>query len=427
MTAEIALLNKTAIALAADSAMTLQGTGKIYAGNKLFALSKYHPVGVMIYNNTEFMGVPLETIIKMYRRSVGTEPRQSTEVYVEDFLQYLQHPPVQTEEQELVNLLRIASDTYAQLYDDVRLILGDRRHTSTRDAGRAIRKAVQERLEDLEESSDLESMKAVDAERVVAAHRTSLDGCIDGEFPGFSISQATRKLLLRLFRRAIKSEDLSTGHSGIVIAGFGEGEMFPKLFEVRTDGFVAGELKYQVRERASIGRTGDFATIIPFAQGEMVHRFMQGVDPEFLDYLRPSIEELLYQFGKSVLDAHKLTDDRRLTSLRDVASKLADDYFTGVAWNFQRERFVDPIMEVVTHLPKEELAGMAEALVNLTSLKRRVSLDQETVAGPIDIAVISKGDGFVWIKRKHYFDPALNTDYFSRQSLVPREGHSNEQ
>ncbi len=60
---------------------------------------------------------------------------------------------------------------------------------------------------------------------------------------------------------------------------------------------------------------------------------------------------------------------------------------------------------------------MAEAPINLTSLKRRVSLDQETVGGPIDIAIISKGDGFVWIKRKHYFDPALNPSYFYRQSL----------
>ena len=32
-------------------------------------------------------------------------------------------------------------------------------------------------------------------------------------------------------------------------------------------------------------------------------------------------------------------------------------------------------MEVVQNLPKEKLGGMAEAMVNLTSLKRRVSLD----------------------------------------------------
>ena len=73
--------------------------------------------------------------------------------------------------------------------------------------------------------------------------------------------------------------------------------------------------------------------------------------------------------------------------------------------------FVDSIMDVVEHLPKEELASMAEALVSLTSLKRRVSLEQETVGGPIDVAVISKGDGFIWIKRKHYFDPTLNAGY----------------
>lgn len=51
---------------------------------------------------------------------------------------------------------------------------------------------------------------------------------------------------------------------------------------------------------------------------------------------------------------------------------------------------------------------MAEALVNLTSFKRKISLEIETVGEPIDVAIISKGDGFIWIKRKHYFDPKIN-------------------
>lgn len=29
------------------------------------------------------------------------------------------------------------------------------------------------------------------------------------------------------------------------------------------------------------------------------------------------------------------------------------------------------------------------------------------------VAVISKGDGFVWINRKHYFKPELNASFFS--------------
>lgn len=63
---------------------------------------------------------------------------------------------------------------------------------------------------------------------------------------------------------------------------------------------------------------------------------------------------------------------------------------------------------------------MAESLVSLTSLKRRVSNETESVGGPTDVALISKGDGFVWVKRKHYFDPRLNADFFERK----RSGNS---
>jgi hypothetical protein len=50
-------------------------------------------------------------------------------------------------------------------------------------------------------------------------------------------------------------------------------------------------------------------------------------------------------------------------------------------------------------------------------------MDAETVGGPIDVAVISKGDGFIWIKRKHYFKPELNPHFFKNNF---REGGENE-
>jgi hypothetical protein len=59
MTAEIAVMNQSAIALAADSAAT-RSEAKIFAANKIFALSKYHPVAVMIHGDrTPFIGPPL--------------------------------------------------------------------------------------------------------------------------------------------------------------------------------------------------------------------------------------------------------------------------------------------------------------------------------------------------------------------------------
>ncbi|MEN6623071.1 MAG: hypothetical protein ABFD50_16175, partial [Smithella sp.] len=80
---------------------------------------------------------------------------------------------------------------------------------------------------------------------------------------------------------------------------------------------------------------------------------------------------------------------------------------------YSREKYSSPVLAAVGVLPKEELADMAYSLVNLTSFKRKVSLDAETVGGPIDVAVISKKDGFIWIKRKHYFDKELNPQFIA--------------
>ena len=62
------------------------------------------------------------------------------------------------------------------------------------------------------------------------------------------------------------------------------------------------------------------------------------------------------------------------------------------------------IESIVQWLPQEELAEMAETLVNLTSFKRRVTPEDDTVGGPVDVAVVTKGDGFVWIKRKNFHE-----------------------
>jgi hypothetical protein len=88
---------------------------------------------------------------------------------------------------------------------------------------------------------------------------------------------------------------------------------------------------------------------------------------------------------------------------------LGDEGFKSVHVDSRSE-----IEEMVEFMPKPEMARMAEALVNLTSIKRRVTRGFETVGGPIDVAVISKADGFVWVKRKHYFTPELNSRYFDR-------------
>lgn len=93
MTAEIAILNRNAVAMAADSAVTLQlpGGQKIYnTVNKLFALSKYRPVGIMVYGAADFMGIPWETIIKMHRAELYDKKYDRLEEYASDFINFFE-------------------------------------------------------------------------------------------------------------------------------------------------------------------------------------------------------------------------------------------------------------------------------------------------------------------------------------------------
>ena len=97
MTAEVAVINKSAVAIAADSAVTtelLDSRGRLHnkifnTANKVFALSKYAPVGIMIHNTMELGGVPWETLIKEYRKHLSTTKFDYLEKYADDLFEFL--------------------------------------------------------------------------------------------------------------------------------------------------------------------------------------------------------------------------------------------------------------------------------------------------------------------------------------------------
>ena len=92
MTSEVVVMNSLGVALASDSAATVNNGegGKVFnTADKLFMLSKRHPVGVMVYDNAAILGVPWETIIKMFRRQLDSKPFANLEDYGRALVAYL--------------------------------------------------------------------------------------------------------------------------------------------------------------------------------------------------------------------------------------------------------------------------------------------------------------------------------------------------
>ena len=59
----------------------------------------------------------------------------------------------------------------------------------------------------------------------------------------------------------------------------------------------------------------------------------------------------------------------------------------------------------------QEMACLAENLIKATELHRKITFQQESVGGLIDLAIITKNDGFQWLNRKSWYEPSRGGQY----------------
>jgi len=426
MTAEIAILNKEAIALASDSAVTLSGDSspKIFtSANKLFSLSKYHPVGIMLYQNASFMGVPWEVIIKLYRNKLGLTKFDKLEDYSENFIRFLEGAnslfPAKIKDTYVIEtilnyLLYIRSDIIKRLEKRIEI----EKELTDESIHKIVVNVINSHYNMWNETENIASIPESYWEEIHKKHGDKIKELIQDTFEKLPLSEKCEKCLERIvcslfskFPSGIQNQNFS----GIVIAGFGELDTFPVLDELYLEGIAHDKLKYKRQKTIRI----DFdtrAAIIPFAQREMVDTFMEGVDPSYLKVEEAFLKDIFDNYAKIILEnLQKYTpeEQEKLKENLISAGKNILNYFKKELESHRKDKYIQPVINVVSFLPKDELAAMAESLVNLTSFKRKVTMESETVGGPVDVALISKGDGFIWIKRKHYFKAELNPQFFA--------------
>jgi len=430
MTAEIAILNKTAVALATDSAVTISAGSyqqKIYdSADKLFDLCGPTPIGVMIYNGMQFMQTPLPMLIADYRAQQNKFERlpQAASALLTFLCAWGCSAPNAIADASLANIVcstlaMIKNRAQSKFQEAIQFDTSPEEMTKA--LGSALEEAITlyERL--LARAPDalfVDRKGNPGAPRITQDRRKKIKEIVSEEFRGEGDPNIER--LTEIGCNAILKNRLSGAQTGIVVAGFGSKDIFPTLVSFEVDGMAFGRLKYVQTNSVDIDRAGDRARVLPFAQKEMVERFLYGLDGD--------MERSITQYCKNTVPA--ISDeifaqldmsDADMAILKTKA-RAAEDAFVK---DLQQKRFSDirsqsksAIEDMVEFMPKPELATMAEALVNLTSIKRKVSRGMETVGGPIDVAVISRSDGFIWVKRKHYFSTELNPRYGNRVRMT---------
>jgi hypothetical protein len=416
MTAEIAILNKEAIALAADSAVTAgRGEGmKIFTtANKIFMLCPDRPVGVMVFNNAQFVGVPWETVICEIGKAIPGHGFKTLDEYARLFLGYFEKESYlfPREEQRryfteyVYYCCSMTRDVIVARVDEE---LKRRRPLSPRSIQILTSKVIKEELDDwvrLKKNEGSSSVKLNVSKQIVKYYRSSVQEVVDRVFQRIPVSKRTKKNLFEIIERYVSYGGNEWQNSGVVIAGFGEREAFPSLKSFTFDGLFNGKLKYFRGANTIVGKTST-GSILAFAQREMVARFMEGVDPDYREAEKKFMSQLSEKLPDAIVkNLRKYTSQQRQNlskKIKDKCHRVFADYVKGMDKAIERH-FTAPVIRVVAILPKSEMAALAEALVSLTSIKRKFSSVSETVAEPIDVAVISRSDGFVWIKKKRYY------------------------
>jgi hypothetical protein len=422
MTAEIAILNRQAVALAADSAVTVnypEGPKVYNSVSKLFTLSKFAPVGVMVYGVADLTGVPWETIIKTFRADLGLQRFSSLEQYAEELIRYinahkLMFSPEQQEQQLMSSVFRQFRHILVQIDDQAKAHIALHGSISPQKTRGIVNSIIREEHDTWMQAKPLDGAPKNLSARLKRRWGPRMDEVRDFVF-GTTPLGPTAQARLRDIGGQVFSVDLfPDAVSGIVVAGFGEDDFFPRLVSFDVEGVLLNYMKMRPSTTSEVG-AGNSASIVPFAQRDMVDLFMRGVDPVVSLHIDRALEDFINSLPDALANQTGATGTvaRRLRrQVRKESRQLRDNFLADIRTHIT-EHHIRPIVTAVESLPKEELASMAESLVSLTSFKRRVTQDPETVGGPIDVAVVSKGDGFVWINRKHYFRPELNHHFFA--------------
>lgn len=400
MTSELLIMTSSAVALAADSAVTVDNR-KTYNGvNKLFMLSNNPPMGIMTYNLASFLNIPLETLIKEFRyKSVAfsaiDEFKKGFEEYLGELVNEYSHNQLSFDDQVNFFVKNIQADLKKYSREDFEGIINNNlKHFNFKELGNYYTE-IWSKLKDYNEVFN----------QILSYYEINSEESLN-DLKNFFIG----KIFL-------------DPYVGIVIAGFEENKLFPSSIHFKINYLYDDNFILTGIEKTEI--TGKEVLVKPLAQGDVIHTFLSSIDfnTQFriMDYFRNSYAEYNDTLKTLVNEDSNITGKNKVQILKIISKMEKNAENINNSFNGFVEELKDdhsnPILLSISSLSKEELSNLAESLIKITSLKRKVQSDLETVGGPVDVAIITKGDGFIWTKRKHYFDGDLNPQFFDKNKF----------
>ena len=432
MTSVVGILNKRGIALAADSSVTRELnkdeknrlTKYIKNGNKMVRLSNAVPVTVMFTGNAEFLGIPWDVIVRRYRQKRGDVAHATVEDAMNDFFSFISQNPVFWNQDYANGLMRNLVDVIFK-----RILANMSNENERSDLEEMVRPTAFKKTF-IGNANKLKLQAAgydkcpQYADYSIESFRRSIEDLVDLFFEDRTIDDNFNYVYERYPKEVIDKirpvfEDalfavISSGclsrylnanlSAELIFSGFGADQEYPSLIPARVCEGYDFHVNYFYREDDIICISDERpVAICPFAQVDVTKSILRGIHGKWSEYVKERADEVLDPFSGCILSPG---DDDMPDALMPILLSVKTD-------DLQKKFFQDGMKmlnknqreweRALKDYDLEEMAALADSLIDLTGFHKILTFSQEEVGGMVDLAVISKVDGFTWLRRKNWY------------------------
>jgi len=411
MTSEVMIMNRQAVVLAADSAVTYGGGPDpvvTLEAEKILPIND--SIAVMVYARGDVLGRSWSHLVHAFAKDVKGVEFETVPDCASAFFRFLDRNralfPEAEEQEEFEELMRLA---FMTVLDYARAMRGypgadyPSDEAAFLDALETYRGHLA-KTPDGRERPQVESLAEITRERFAALYGALIDRLIGEALGDFGAGEGVRARLHDFaFMLATKNAFLEP-FAGLVFAGFGEKDLFPVYTHFYASILVDGVMKRAHDETTAVGvADGPNAFVRTFAQADMTHAFLRGVHPLMFDLMvsmnmaanEAAAEMALREAGLPEPEIGAMLEKLNQT----VLPRLTMEY-VGAVQTVSQEEFVSPFINVVGASGKRQLAETAKALVELNILQSDLHMAQTGVGGDVDVAMITRTAGLEWHARK---------------------------
>ena len=422
MTAVVGIINKQGVAIAADSAVTRtlgnKGTKYTKNGSKMLRLSNAVPVSVMLTGNGAYIENPWDVIVRRYRQQRGDIEHPTVESCMHDFFAYIADTPIFWND-DVINewITRSLDQMIDRVNDEIPWETRRTKDDGTYVRPQGFKNAFVKELQILRKTISSKGRCPQFADYTIDQFRAYATPILDEYFDNrFEESDPFGTWFTQDFLDSVRSEieltlmeelscrcedmdDLAV----LIFSGFGKEQEYPSLVSANVCEGFDHRVNYHVRKEDIVCISDEKpVAFCPFAQKDVTQSIIRGIYRTWGHNLLVNTKLFYNDIAGYVFPT---TFEEQDPVFLEMLSEVKHADLSGTLRKSMLQQLNKNQSEWERALEGYDLKAMAElaeSLIDLTGFQRILTFEQEGVGGPVDVAVITKNEGFTWIKRKSW-------------------------